>query len=226
MQYTDADITFYLVVYQDFDRAVWCLQNVRTHYPFARIVIDVDGDNDPRWASLRELFHVDVFYGGRLFVIPCGGQLVLRALRRYVDVPAVSRWLFRIDTDTEVRRRFHELPPFHYFGQYDNWRNFVQGGCIGLSRTICRQVLNSKCLELQELARPIVWQRGHPEIARERLTQGLVSFDWIVNWAMCLLKVQAQDFKEIRSTWQTPIAADVDCAIAHPCKIIPVNRPI
>ena len=55
LPFTEQDITFYLTVYKDFRRAVWCLDNVRLTYPEARIVIDVDGDHDKNWMRLREM---------------------------------------------------------------------------------------------------------------------------------------------------------------------------
>ncbi len=226
MNYTDKDVTFYLVVYRDFNRAAWCLGNIRRHFPDVRIVVDVDGDDDPAWKTLTVTHRAEVYYGTRLFLAQCGGQIVKRAFLHHAADPDKRRWLLRIDTDTEIRRRFTELPDFDYFGHFEEWRNFVQGGCIGLTREICIRALANGYLDSHDLVNPATWQGGIKETANERLQHGLLSFDWLLNWVMCRLKVQAHNFPEIRSTWKTPIPPEVDCAVAHPCKDIPVDRPI
>lgn len=227
MRYTDKDITFYLVVYKDYERAVWCLDKVRVAYPEARIVIDVDGDKDERWALCRHLYNAEVNYGKRLFKLKYGGAIVKRMLEHHVNDPAHRRWLFRIDTDTEIRRRFKYLPVHDYFGHYYKWRNFIQGGCIGLTRNVAARILKRGCLDRRDLAtNPMIWQE-RKDTAHGRVGKyGLVSFDWLLNWAMCQLKVRGRDFPEVRSTWRDAIPAEVDCAVAHPCKDIPVRRPI
>lgn len=225
MPYADNDLTFYLVVYKDFERCCWCLTNLRKHYPTARVVVDVDGDTDPRWLTLQEHFQVEVYVGGRLFLLECGGALVRRALLHHAEDPQKRRWFFRIDTDTEIRRRFHDIPDADYFGTVRNgWKNFVQGGCIGLSRAVCVRLLAVGCFERSELQTPLTWQ-GKPPMAKERVAMGLVSFDWLVNWGMEQLKVKATNFGEVCSVWRSDIPPG-DWAIAHPCKKIPTDRLI
>lgn len=226
MTYSDKDILFYLIVYKDFARCQWCLCGLRAHFPEARVVIDVDGDDDPVWATLTADFGVEVYYGKRLFLLENGGAIVKRAFSHHADDPQQRRFMFRIDTDTEVRRRFTYMPAWDYFGTHQKWRNFVQGGCIGLSRNAVMKILDRGILDRPELLNPITWQSGISETAGERVGYGLVSFDWIVNWAMNVANIRAHNFNEIRSTWKDPIPQDVNCAVAHPCKNIPVDRPI
>lgn len=226
MIYNDNDLLFYMITYKDYERAVWCLGQLRRHYPTARVVIDVDGDDNPAWANLTAEFGAEVYYGERLFLLERGGAIVKRAFIHHADDPGRRRWMFRIDTDTEIRRRFSYMPGWDYFGTHAKWRNFVQGGCIGLSRHAVTKVLDKGILDRPELVNPITWQGGISETAIERVGFGLVSFDWIVNWAMSVANIRAHNFTEIRSTWKDPIPRDVDCAVAHPCKDIPVDRPI
>lgn len=224
--YDDSDVLFYLVTYRDIERCYGCLVRLRQHFPTARVVIDVDGDDDPAWATFRERFNAEVNYGQRLFTLDNGGEIVRRALLHHFNDPLARRWMLRIDTDTEVRRRFHSLPDADYFGTYRGWKNFVQGGCIGLSRNAVCRVFELGLLDRPELQTPATWQGGDPITANERVAQGLVSFDWIVNWAMNEATIQATDWPEIQSYWKDVVPVTVDCAIAHPWKDIPVNRPI
>ena len=225
MRYTDKDVTFYLVVYKDFDRASWCLQNLRREFPDARVVIDVDGDEQVHWRGF-EFLNCEVNYGERLFLIEHGGAIVKRMLMHHATDPTNRRWLFRIDTDTEIRRRFKWLPVWDYFGHYYPWRNFVQGGCVGMTRNVCDRIIHSECLDREDLSNPRVWQENEDRGNGRVDNYGLVSFDWILNWAMCHNGVVGHDFGEIRSTWRDPIPKTTDCAVAHPCKEIPVGRPI
>jgi len=223
----DKDLTFYLVVYKDYERARWCMTNLRRHYPTARVVIDVDGDDDERWATLRDDFKLDLEYGERLFLLEHGGAIVKRMLERVTQDPTHRRWIFRIDTDTDIRRRFRSLPGWDYFGTYHPGRNFVQGGCIGLTRNVCDRILQSGCLDRKELAtNPDLW-RSDVGAAEGRVGKyGLVSLDWLVNWSMNQVNVKGHDFNEVISTWKDPVPEFRDCAVAHPCKKIKVHRPI
>ena len=226
MRYTDKDVTFYLVVYKDFARANWCIRNLRREFPDARVVIDVDGDDKEHWRCF-EYLNCEVSFGERLFLLANGGAIVKRMLIHHVTDTTNRRWMFRIDTDTEIRRRFNWLPVWDYFGHYYPWRNFVQGGCVGMTRNVCDRIITSGCLDRPDLGTdPLIWQT-EANTAQGRVGHyGLVSFDWILNWAMCQNSVIGHDFAEIRSTWREPIPKSVDCAVAHPCKEIPVQRPI
>lgn len=224
--YTDRDLTFYLVVYKDVARAWACITRLRWHFPHARLVIDVDGDTDPAWSVMRDTFNAEVYYGERLFLLQHGGAIVRRAMQHHFADPQARRWMLRIDTDTDVRRRFKSMPDADYFGTFRNWRNFVQGGCIGLSRNAVCRVFELGLFDRPELANPATWQNGKPETAAERMAAGLVSFDWIVNWTMNEATIAATNWPEVISNWKEEVPQTTDCAIAHPRKDVPVDRDI
>ncbi len=229
LDYTDDDLTFYLITYRDFARCCWCLTNLRHHYPSARIVIDVDGDDDIRWESLHTEFNADVIRSERLFPVPNGSAIVKRMFQRHLDDPSQRRWFLRIDTDTEIRRRFMKLPDWGYFGQRPRHFNFIQGGCIGMTRTAMEQIVRSGCLDrpgLGEIPAPWQFYRSHRIVAIEQRVQrqGLISLDWMLSWAMEQAGIEGRDYCEIRCEWKTPIQSYVDCAVAHPCKTVPCDR--
>ena len=223
MNYSDTDLTFYLITYRDFERAVWCLDLVRIAYPNARIVIDVDGDRDPRWRDLEKMHRAEVHYGDRLFLLDKGGAIISRMLDHFLTDPEQRQWMFRIDTDTEIRRPFRRLPESNYFGTYNG--GMVQGGCVGMTRLAAEILQTSRCLERRDLVYPATWQRGREIIAHERVALGLLSFDWILAWAMEEVGITGDNFTEVQSNWRQPVAWDRDVAVAHPCKDIPVRRP-
>lgn len=227
MDYTDDDLTFYLVVYRDFDRAVWCLDKLRAQYPVSRVVIDVDGDDDPAWAILRDSHQAEVTYGDRLFAAHRGGALLKRMLSHHSSDPARRRWMFRIDTDTETRRRFRYLSPHDYFGAYKPDQDFVQGGCTGLTRHACEAILASELLDNPKLGTDhSIWYQCQTTVDLRVRNYGLISLDWMLNWVMGRVGIQGKPFDEVASRWRRPIPTSRDCAMAHPCKVIPVNRPI
>lgn len=227
MDYTDSDLTFYLVVYKDLDRAKWCVKNLRLFYPKARVVIESDGDDDPGWEDLRTDHGCEVYFGERLFEVSRGADIVSRMINRHLDDHTLRRWLIRIDTDTEIRRRFHAMPNADYCGHRYPERDFIQGGCIILTRRFCRLVKDSGALDNRQLGEDTLIWRKSPKIAKDRVeSHGLTSLDWLINWAASEIGIKGHHFEEVVSRWKKPVPRAVDCAVAHPCKDIPVDRPI
>ena len=100
----------------------------------------------------------------------------------------------------------------------------MQGGFIGINRKACVMLHGSKCLDRADLANPDVWRRGDKRLARERVRLGLLSFDWLLAWGMRQIGIHGYNFTEVLSQWRDPVPNDVDVAVAHPCKDIPVLR--
>lgn len=222
--FTDHDVAFYLLVYQDFNRAEWCLTNLRKHYPAAQVIVQSDGDADPRHAKLANA-RTTVLYGARLFEYTRGGQIASRAVETLGELP--QKHVIRIDTDTEARRRLSRLPDAHYYGsRHARPENWIQGGCIGMSLQAVRQLRDSRVFDTPAAADYRNWAAGNEHVRARVETHGLVSFDWLLSWGMTMCHIPAVDVPEICSRWQTPIPPEVNCAFAHPCKHIPTLRAI
>ena len=58
INYSDDDLTFFSLVYQDYEATVECLKDLRTHYPNSRIVLRSDGDQDPRVPVLAQTYNL------------------------------------------------------------------------------------------------------------------------------------------------------------------------
>jgi len=222
-QYSDRDLTFVMHVYRDHDLAQWCLGNLRQQYPDARVTVISEGDPDPRHREFIERFAVEYIEGNRLYPIEHGGRLIHRFLASYLQKP--TRWLFKIDPDTGIHRRFRYLPASPIFGSFNPGNISLQGGCIGFSREAAYRLYNSGLLlaeELKDYRR--TWAR-HPQgqlipaVMQRAQVQGLISVDWIVAYCCRRLGISQQSFDDICCTWKTYVPnPQLRYAVTHPCK--------
>ena len=106
--YSDDDLTFFLLSYRDYERTETCLQRLRAHLPRARVVVRSDGDDDPRYLSLVRRFGVDYRPEPMLFPVENGAAVVARMFEIFLEKPTPH--LFKIDPDTVVHRRFRYRP--------------------------------------------------------------------------------------------------------------------
>ena len=87
LPYTDADLTFYLQVYKDYELAERTLENLREHYPKARVIVTSDGDPDTAYRTFEERYGTEVHYGERLYEVSCGGKMLHRILHQFLAEP-------------------------------------------------------------------------------------------------------------------------------------------
>src|SRR5436190_2219363 len=73
--YSDADLTFFALVYKDYDATAACLKDLRKHYPSSRVILRSDGDQDPRFPLVAGDHKVDFRSEWRLFGIENGGAV-------------------------------------------------------------------------------------------------------------------------------------------------------
>ncbi len=219
MNYRDDDLTFYLNTKNDAHLLPRCLASVRRVYPGARIVIRSDDDADPRLDEIAEAFQAEFFRGDWLFSIDRGGEVVHEMLRLCLKAPC--RWLFKIDPDTRVHHRFHKLPAGEsIFGtvQQQGGLFSIQGGCVGFTHGIARQLMDSGFFMDPDLAEcPPPWAINQ-ELERRPVGLGLTSFDWLVGWAARMHGTELLDWPEILSEWLALPQGVGDYAITHPHK--------
>lgn len=223
--YTDADLTFYLQVYRDVARAAWCLTALRQHFPHARVLVVSDGDRDLRYAALRRRFGVEFRLGERLYPRQYGGRMIERMLRLW---NTQTDFLFKIDPDALVQRRFQWLPaePLALFGDCQP----LQGGCVGYTRQAGQRLLDSGLLADPVLTQPeqswALLPDGslHESLWTDISISGLVRTDWIIAWCCRRLDIPQVGFPEIYSRWREPVPDGLDVAVSHPHKHIPIER--
>ena len=224
--YSDDDLTFFALVYKDYDATAACLKELRKHYPASRVVLRSDGDQDPRFPQLASGHQVDFRRESRLFGIENGGAVIARMLEVFLERP--TRYLFKIDPDTAIHRRFKYLPVRSgVFGtlQCETETPSVQGGCMGFTRDAAERILQSRMLRDDRLKEPAKFISESPYFFRmaDRASRcGLASFDWIVLWVAGELGISLYRFDEVNCGWQQPPPnPEGRYAVSHPR----ANRP-
>jgi len=155
-----------------------------------------------------------------------GGQIVQRMLDVFLERPV--GWLLRIDTDTRVHRRFRFLPQGTcVFGTLEHRTAthrepldppVVHGGCLGFTRAAAARLQASRVFLDPRLSD---WRGTWATTtdARERATNGRVSFDHLVRWGCRELGLELREFAEVRSLWRTPVLnPGLRYAATHPHK--------
>jgi hypothetical protein len=219
--YCDDDLTFFALVYKDYDATEECLRDLRKHYPLSRVILRSDGDPDPRFPILAEQNKVDFRGESRLFPIENGGAVIERMLKLFLGKP--TRYLLKIDPDTMIHRRFQYLPVRSgLFGtlQCVPETPSIQGGCMGLTRDAAEQILQSEMLRDSRLREPGKFINDSPYFVRmaDRAKRcGLASFDWMVSWIAAELQIAIYPFDEVNSGWQQPPPnPNQSYAVSHP----------
>ena len=165
-----------------------------------------DGDENPKNRELVEDYDVAYWEEERLFPIENGGAMIARILELYLHLP--TRFLFRIDTDTAVYRRFRFLPEQNgIFGSLQKNREAcvsIQGGCTGFSEDAARSIVDSGILQDPRLKDPLSYRQESlyfSPMARRAKRCGLSSVDWILGWVASELKIPMFSFSEVHCRW-------------------------
>jgi len=223
MKPTQADLTFYLNVYNDVDLLPECLTQFRTVYPQSRLILRSDGDPNKAIAEIAQEYNGECYYGERLFTIDKGGEIVHEMLRLFLANE--TAYLFKIDPDTRIVRPFKALPDLPcIFGtmQHQGELFSIQGGCIGFTLDVVQTLYTSQFFLDPALAKlPPPWVINQA-LRRRPMELGLTSIDWTVGWAAKKRNIELVDWPEIMSEWQiTPENDDLRYAVTHPHKLGP-----
>jgi hypothetical protein len=219
--YCDEDLTFFALIYKNYDATAECLTDLRKHYPGSRVILRSDGDLDPRFPILAKHHNADFRGELRLFGIENGGAVIERMLVIFLEKP--TRYLFKIDPDTVIHRRFRYLPVLSgLFGtlQCEQETPSIQGGCMAFTRDAAEQILESGMLLDSRLKEPAKFIGDSPyffRMAHRAHRCGLASFDWIVPWVASELGISMYSFDEVNSGWQqAPPNPEQRYAVSHP----------
>jgi LPS sulfotransferase NodH len=216
--------TFYLQLYHDAELAKHCLQHVRNMYPYARVVLQSDGDNNPEYTDISKRYRCEYFPGERLYLFEHGGRMIQRMFNAYLNEP--GDWLIKIDTDTRIDRRFNNLPTGIAVYGSPLRQGPPQGGCVIIPRKVAQMLRDSRVLLSPLLKNPVSsWGSSMaPPFLRERIeSTGCIGFEWTLYWSCMQLGIPVLRHPEIFSTWkQGHINNRREFAVVHPDKFINV----
>lgn len=226
-QYDDGDLTFYLQVYRDYDYAAACLKQLRRIYPHSRVIIISDGDDDSRYAPLAERYQAEYQAGEKLYPIANGGKMIQRMLDAFLAKP--SKYLFKIDTDTRVHRRFRYLPQGRCIfgtlewetlrGQFKLGYPSVQGGCVGFTLEAAREMAESRILLSPDLLDYRRTYADNPDTVYRAEKKGIISTDFVTRYACMQLGIDSISFDEVYSLYRGDIPLNgKGFAVTHPHK--------
>lgn len=226
--FDDRDLTWHLQVHRDYDDAFLCLESLRRIYPTSRVVMVSDGDDDARWPFLAADFNIEYSKGAPLYGLEHGGQMLKRMLVDGLAKPC--SYIFKIDTDTHVHRRFRFLPSgCVVFGTHEHQTEIlhvplnppnVQGGFNGYTRQAAQKILDSGLLDKAEM---LDWKRTYADVPDALFTveqRGKISSDFQLRYVCKRLQILTFDFSEVRSHFMK-IPKIGDFAVSHPHKTQP-----
>lgn len=224
VDYSDEDLTFFMVVFRNFELAAATLQELRDHFPGSRVVVRSDGDPDPRYSVLNSRYELDYRSEERLFPARHGAAAVQRMFEIYLEQP--TDYLFKIDPDTEIHRRFRYLPAeSSMFGTVQGAPDYlsIQGGCLGFTRDAAERMVNSRLLLLLNRIlrdKRADWPSHLARFAKRARETGLASFDWSLGWVADEIGIPLIDFLEVYCTYGRVVSVPVEekdtYAVTHP----------
>ncbi len=219
-----------MIVFRNFELTDASLQELRDHFPRARVVVRSDGDSDPRYRVLSRRYGVDYRAEERLFSARHGGAVVQRMFEIFLEKP--TAYLFKIDPDTQIHRRFRYLPAeTAMFGTVQGAPDYlsIQGGCIGFTRDAAERISDSRLL-LDPTLRDCRadWPSHLAKLARRKRDQGLASFDWSLGWAADQIGIPLIDFPEVYSIYGEVVSLPEEekstYAVTHPKLVSEASR--
>lgn len=226
-KYDDHDLTFHLQLYRDYDYATVCLKQLRKIYPASRVIMISDGDDDPRFPELAARHQAEYTAGERLYPIENGGKMVQRMLDAFLARP--SKYLFKIDTDTRVHRRFRYLPQGRCIfgtlehetlrGQFKLGYPNVQGGCVGFTLETARAITESGLLLSDNLLDYRCTYADNPDTVYRAEQKGIISTDFVTRYACMQLGIDSIAFDEVFSLYRGDVPLNgKGFAVTHPHK--------
>jgi len=213
----DSDLVFILHVYKEAPTQLdWCLTNIRTIYPNTRIAVISDGTENAEYQTISQKHSAEYTLGERLSTIDKGALIWHRLLGIYMQQPA--KYVFKIDPDTYIRRRFNYLPQDGAFGTIPQGGHIhIQGGCIGIAHSKAKQLYESKIFTSELYQDWVNW--ATPSILKRILLLKLTSFDYTLRAACLDQDIPMTDYGEIACLWKNEIEFPERFAVTHPHRL-------
>jgi hypothetical protein len=225
---SDRDIVWCVHVYDSVRQLAWWAHNVRRNYPRSRVVVVNDGDVCD-YSRIVDEWEFEYVSGAHLMCLGLAHEYVSRMLR--VVSQGNEKIGFKIDPDAKVWRRLRVAPGQPcMFGTIETvTENLrapifgppnIQGGCIGMSLEVAREILSLGILTKEACAKEYerTWARCRDmKLAAQK---GRMCDDFVLTWAASCAGVPLVGCPEIGSAWRrTPANEDLRFAVTHPHKV-------
>ena len=224
----ESEIAFCVQLYNSGEQLRWFAPLLREHYPNARVSAVCDGDGC-NYADVAEQYDFALIHGEHLMELSTCHLYVVRMLQALICGP--ETYLFKIDPDVRIWRRFRSLPAFtSMFGTLEYVSEAqcceirpppnVQGGMIGMTNDAARCLVDSGIISHTNCTVRFseTWARCSDMI--ETALGGSFCDDFVLSWAASELSIPIINAPEIRSHWRkTPPDCDLRFAATHPHKL-------
>jgi hypothetical protein len=216
---------FYLQLFRDAQFAHAAVARIRRHYPFERIILQSDGDSNPSYRTLADMWRCEYAEGERLYLLERGGRMIQRMLNDYLCGPGDC--LIKIDTDTRIDRRFIDLPAGNAIYGSPLRQGPPQGGCVVIPRAVAQTLRDSRVFLSPQLKNPASsWGAvmAQPFLHERIESTGCIGFEWTLYWGCMQLGIPVLAHPEIHATWkQGHINRHRTFAAVHPDKFIHIS---
>lgn len=216
--YKDEDLTFFVHAFHDSQRLAAMLCRLRILYPRSQVIVCSDGDPDPALQTIANVARARFHMGENLYALGNGGRVCQRMLGLFLEQP--SDYLFKIDPDTGLHRRFSFLP--NHFGIFGTLQSnamlcSIQGGCCGFTREAAAKMHDSSAFLDKRLEDGRQTWACHPALWQHMNRVGRVSSDWMLGYVATMMGIPQYGFSEVASNWKVPVPnASLKYAVTHP----------
>jgi hypothetical protein len=198
----------------------FCLSNVRRCHPTVKIHVISDGVVNPAFPIVCRRHKADFTQGEYLKRIECGGAWWRRTLE--IGLSYKTRWILKIDPDTEFHRPFRTTPPGEIAGTIDHGDHPVKanvlGGCQAIRAQFARDILEAKLPESPTLRRHDGFCPDHAYM-KTWVPTGFFGTDASMAWMCRQLGVTLQEWHEVNIGYTAVPQKSGDFAVTHPRKI-------
>lgn len=204
----NTDLVFGIAIYNEgVAQLDWCLSNLRNVYPEVQAFVVSDGASAElvsQYQGCCQEHQVRCVEGQRLKALEQGALWWKRFLDLSLEYPA--QYIFKMDPDTCLRRRFEFFAPFDIAGTLEG--DNIQGGIQCLRRSAAIRISDSGiCLDVSFRDRKWEYRRG--EACSDRL--------------LCHIRkklgLTVGNWTEVDSLWKATRPPRVDAAATHPHKL-------
>lgn len=224
----DSDLVWLIHVHREQAEIAWCLRHLRAHYPRARVVVINDGDGMD-YERVLQPFKVHYINGTHLHHLSTCHLYIRRFCEAMLE--GSEEYCIKIDPDTKIWRRLSYLPDMSsIFGSVETTTEAgrqkiappanVQGGFIGCTRDVIRDILDSPQLSADACTRKCfrTWARAGDMVSV--VAAARFSDDFLLSWLAGQCGVIPLELREVCSNWRRPPDnSDGRFAVTHPHKL-------